>query len=190
MKKTLKKVLALLLALTVIFSIPVIACAADDGGKFDFTDFDLKVTDGDWLKNKVNKVRITVSGPADRIAASGVILTMGTNAAADNMFTFKRADLIKCTCKNGVTTLEFKVDKKLDHAKDYTFRIVEGAFASNDGTVNSEYKETMSGNLIIETIDADLSENPIGRLVKDMENSDYAWLWFPVIVILKWFMSL
>lgn len=188
MKKTFKKVLALLLALTVVFTIPVIACAEDDG-KFDYGFVGLEVTDGKWLKNYVNTIKLTIKGDGIKTVGTDVILTMGTNAAGDNMLKLKKSDL-KIKFNLDTTTIEFKVDKKLDHAKDYTFCIKEGSFSTSSGTVNSEFKYSTTGNLIIETINEELSENPIGRLVKDMENSDYAWLWFPVIVILKWFMSL
>lgn len=188
MTKTWKKVLSLVLAMMVVFSIPVVASAADS--YFDFTNFECIATDGDFSSRQVNKIKITLTGAAKKVVSSDVILTMGTNADADNMYEFKASDL-KISFSGDKTVIEFSINEQLDHGTEYNFYIKGGCFASSDGKVNAGYMINTTGNLILSAIDnGEYFNNPLGRLIQKMESSKYAWLLYPIIVMVRFFMSL
>ena len=187
MTKTLKKVLAFVLAMTVVFSIPVLASAADSF--FDFTDYEIKVTDGDFSGRQVNKMKITLTGAAKKVVGTDVILSFGTNDDEDNIASFKASEL-SISYSGGKTVIEVPLNKQLDHGTEYSIYIKEGSFASGDGKVNACYIIETTGNLILDTIEEELFVNPLGRLIQKMESSKYAWLLYPIIVMVRFFMSL
>lgn len=189
MKKTLKKVLALMLALTVVFSIPVIAGAAD---YFDFRTVSAEAVSGTWKKDKVETMQLIIHGDGRRFVGSDVIVSVGSGTSTTNVATFKKDD-VKVSFSGDKTVIEFNLNKTLSHGTTYNFEIKEGTFATGTGKLNAAYVYSTTGNLIIETLEVtplDIPANPLEQLVRDMERSDYAWLLKPLILIMKWFMSL
>lgn len=190
MTKTLRKVLSVVLALMVVFSIPVIASADDGYFDFDENNYECIATDGNFKTRQVNKIKITLIGAARKVVGTDVILTMGTNDEGDNMLALKKSDMT-INFNGDKTIIEFSLNRQLDHSTNYNIYIKEDSFASNDGKVNAGYMINTTGNLILASIDdGEYFNNPLGRIVQQLESSEYAWLLYPVILILRWFMSL
>ena len=189
MKNTFKKVLALLLALTVVFSIPVIAGAAD---YFEFKSVSAEAVSGTWKNDKVDTMQLIIHGDGRKFTGTDVIVTVGSGTSKTNVATFRKDD-VRVSFSGDKTVIEFDLNKTLDHAATYNFVIKEGTFKSGDGKVNASYVYSTTGNLLIETIDVtpiDIPANPLEKLVQKMENSEYAWLFKPLIFMMKFFMSL
>lgn len=190
MKKSIKKVLSVILAMTILFTIPVIAFAADD--TFDFDSVSIRALTGTWKKDTVDRVQITITGAGRKLLTNDVILTVGTNDAANNICTVTLADAtVEFTGKK--TIIEFDLNKKLDHSKVYNFLIKEGVFGTTRNAENNAYKLSVTGNVLVETLDVtpyDVPNNPIYRWINYMEESKYRTLLYPVIVIFRFFAGL
>lgn len=187
MKKTLKKVLSAILAMTILFTIPVIAFAADD--YFDFDSVTIKALTGTWKKDTVERVQITITGSGRKLLTKDVILTVGTNEDADNICSVTLSEAtVEFTGKK--TIIEFDLNKKLDHGTVYNFLIKEGAFGTTRNAKNNAYKLSVTGNVIIETLNVtpyDVPNNPIYRWINHMEKSKYRTLLYPIIVVFRFF---
>lgn len=188
MKKTFKKVLAVILAMTVLAFIPVIAFAADG---FSISSASIKALSGTWKDDYVERVQITLEGDGRKLATDGAILTVGTNDEGNNMMTVMCSDVsVSFSGKN--TVIEFNLNQRLDHGTVYNFVIKEGAFASARNIKNDAYKISVTGNALIETVDVtpyDVPHNPIYKFINWMEEKN-ATLFAPIIFIIKFFLWL
>lgn len=191
MKKSLKKVISVFLALVVLFAVPVIA-GATEGEHFDFSSASVKAVGGSWKDDYVEKIQITLVGDSKKLVGTGAVISIGTNEDADNVGTFDKNQIeVSFSGKNTVITVSLY--QKLDHAAEYKFDIKEDAFATDAGKTNASYIYSTTGNLILETLNLtpfDIPLNPIEKLIYDMEHSEYSWLFYPIIIILKFFVSL
>ena len=188
MSKTMRKILSFVLALTVVFTIPVIAFAADTE-YFGYSIVSVSAVNGDWKNDYVDTVKIVLRGTGKKTVGTGTVISVGTNEDADNIAVFTKGD-IKASFSGSNTTIELKLDKTLDHGTEYKFKIHEGAFAASDGKVNYPYTFTATGNAIIETLNEELAINPIQKLIVWLQNWEYGWLFKPAILIMQFFLSL
>ena len=189
MKKTLKKLLAAVLALTVLFTVPVMAFAASD--YFDFTGSEVAATSGTWKDDYVGNIKITLFGDARKSASSDFLCKVLVNGK--EILTLQKSD-VKISFSGNKTVIEFALNKKINHADNYVFEIAEGAFTTAFGKINAAYEtEPVSGNLILNTLDIaddELPKSPIEQLIVYLESLEYSFLLYPVIFILKFFVAL
>lgn len=188
MTKAFKKIFAVLLALTVIFSIPVIAGA--EAETFDYQLVSTKAVSGTWKDDYVGRVRIVLSGDGKAFGENDVVLTVGTNETADNFAVIRKSDA-SVKFENGQTVIEFNLNRTLNHQDEITFAVKEGAFKSADSSMNAGYSFSVSGNAIIESLDKEeIAVNPIEKLIILIQDWKYGWLLYPVVLIMQWFLSL
>lgn len=188
MTKSIKKIFAVLLTLTVIFSVPVIAGAVDE--TFDYQLVSTKAVSGRWKDDYAGRFRIVLSGKGNSLGENDVILTFGTNETADNFAVVRKSDA-SVSFDSGKTVIEFNIDKVLNHQDEITFAIKDGAFKAADGSTNAGYLFKLSGNAIIESLDKEeIAVNPIEKLIIKIQEWKYGWMLYPVVLVLQWFLSL
>lgn len=190
MKKSIKTLLSAIIALAVLLTIPVIAFAEDS--TFDFKSASVKVISGSWKDDKADRVQVIIVGAGRKLVTDGVILTVGTNEEADNICSVTLADAT-VNFAGEKTTIEFNLNQNIDHEQVYSFLIPEGAFASSTNAQNNAYKHDVTGNVILETMNVtpyDVPNNPIYKFINYLEGLKYSFLFYPIIIVLKFFVGL
>ncbi len=192
MTKTFSKLLAVVLSLCVLLAIPV--CAAAEDEYFQLNGSTFKAVTGDWNADYIGRLKITVAGGVNSVAAEENLIKVTINDIAEPVKIVKisEADVV---IKNGTAEITFPLERYMNHADTYNFTIPEGTFKSADGKLNAEYTISASGNELIET--SDVSEVPVTPVQKIVQwltgylnDETIGWLVKIVIDVLNWFMNI
>jgi hypothetical protein len=188
MSKIFSKALAVFLALTMLCALPIFAGAEAD--LTDITEASIAAASGSWKDDYVSKIKIELKCDVSSLGDSDVLLVISQNDTANVIKQITKDDA-KVTFNNGTITIEFSFDGKMEHGDTYNFEICEGAFKSDSGNINASFTFNSMGNLIIEKIHVSpIPSTPIERLISSLSASKYAKLFYPLIMVLKWFSSL
>lgn len=198
MTKTLSKVMAIILSLSVLFAMPVMA-SAEDVATFAVTG-SLYSVEGDWDNDYVETIAIEVKGDFSAFAddASVFVYTGDEMNESNICLSAKLADieylLAPGSSADGwVVALYIPFKNSVNHAETYTFFFEEGAFVSEDGAVSEELTVSVTGNEIIEELEVEhISVKPIEKLIDWMYTWGAEGFWLDVInfvvSILNWFL--
>ena len=190
MTKTFSKVLAVVLAVCMLFAVPVMAGAESDKFVLDATS--VKAASGNWDSDYIGDVVLTLKGDADEVVATDALVVIYGGTIAIKTVKVDDADIVY---GSGKVTITVPFEGKVDHAIDYKFVVVEGAFASEDGATNEESSIVISGNALVESLDVEhISTKPIEKIIDWM----YSWglegfglkIVNFVVKILNWFLTI
>lgn len=194
MKNSFKKVLSVILAALMLLIIPVTAFAeGEEKTFFEFKSGSIRALSGKWKNDYVDMVEIVLEGSAKNYNTDEVILSIGTNASADNILTVKPENIQSAEITANSVKLNIKLDRNINHSATYYIDVKEGAFVNSNGEVNASFRFEINGNLLVETLEIgqdELPKTPIEQLIYNIEVSKYRWILYPVVLVLRWFISL
>ena len=192
MTKTFSKVMAAILALCVLFAVPVIASAED--ATIKLSNGSVTAVYGDWNTDYVESIIIEVRGDVSALA-SDVIVTVGSGDSYSNIKTVAvSGSSYEFTSKGSVKVL-VPFYAYFDHGETYNFCFPAGTFMDEDGNLSEEYTFSVSGNAIIETLDAEhVPTKPIEKLIVWLYSLNPQGTWLDVVNfvvnILNWFLTI
>lgn len=192
MIKTFSKVLAVILALCVLLTLPVIAGAEDASIKL--SNGSVAAVYGDWNTDYVESVVIEVRGDVSAFA-SDVIVTVGAGDSSSNIKTVAVSDAsYEFTSKGSVKVL-VPFYAYFDHGETYNFCFPAGTFMDEDGNLSEEYTLSVSGNAIIEKLDVEeVPVTPIQKLIIYLSGLNPEGFWKKaldfLIAALNWFVNI
>lgn len=192
MTKTLSKVMAIILALSMLFAVPVMA-GTEEAATFAVSGSLASVT-GNWDTDYAEMIVIKIKGGAKSIG-EGAAVTIGFG---DSLSNIKTVNVSSADCvfeSNGDVLVYVPFINYVDHAATYNFYFAEGTFVSEDGATSEELTVNITGNEIIETLDVEhISVKPIEKLIDWMYTWGAEGFWLDVInfvvSILNWFLTI
>ncbi len=192
MTKTFSKVLAVILSLCVLFAVPV--CAGAEGDTFAINGASFKAVTYDWKDDYIGRLKVTVTGGIASLVSEDILIKVTANDSAEP-FKVIAVTGTELYIGNGNAEMTFYLEYNLIHGDTYTFTIPAGTFASADGKLNEEFSVTVTGNDLLETIDADdVPVTPIEKIVEWLKayvnDETWGWLAQTVINILNWFITI
>lgn len=185
MTKTINKILSVLLAIAMIFSLSVIGLAAD--GIFALKSGSAAATSGSFKNKYVGNLKITVKSNNDLVVADGFSVSIKGTDGQNKKFNASNAQ-ISVDGKTATITVPF--ESVMSHEADYTVTVAAGSFKENDGNTNKSYSFTTSGNLILEKLNGNRPSTTMQKFIKWLSSWKYAYIIQPIIDLLKWFDSL
>ena len=193
MTKTFSKFIALVLAVCMLFAVPVVA-NAEEIATFNVTGV-LDSVDGNWENDYAETITIRVKGYVQTYA-DGAVVTVGTGSETANLFSrnFDGLGLV-LTPGGGDIYVSVPFGNYVNHAETYNFFFAEGTFVSPDGELSEELTVSITGNEIIEALDIEhISVKPIEKLIDWMYTWGAEGFWLDVInfvvKILNWFLTI
>lgn len=190
MTKTLSKILAVVLSVCMLFSVPVMA-NAEEIATFAVTGSLDSVT-GNWDTDYAETIAIKIKGGA-KLISEGAAVTVGVGDSLSNIkaHNFTSSDCVFDTAGNIYVYIPFI--NYVSHAETYNFYFAEGTFINEDGAFSEAVTVTVSGNDIIEKLDVEhISVKPIEKLIDWMYTWGAEGFWLDVINfvvnILNWFL--
>lgn len=186
MAKTISKLTAVILSVVMLIGLPTVASAADTDAPIRNVAF--SVIDGEWSHDYINRMSLKFDCEANHVNGDAlIVVSLGSK---ENVIKTVSASDASVSVSGNTISVEFALDRTVNHADVYIFTICEGAFVSRNGTLNAEYVYTTTGNKMVESIDTvEIAVTPIQRLIEWMESLNKSWL-KPVIQILIWFTQL
>lgn len=186
MTKSFSRVMAIILSLVMLIALPVVSGAAD--AEAEISNVNLTVVSGKWSDDYVGTLRLTFDCDATK-AVGSTLITVSRNSERNIIGVVKLEDASVSVSGNTVS-VEFDLDRTIEHSDTYIFAVNEGAFTADDGTVNAGYAYSMTGNALIEAIDKEeIAVSPIQQLIVWLKSFNASWL-KPIIDILIWFTKL
>ncbi len=191
MTKTFSKVLAVILSLCVLFAVPVCAGAEDDA--FAISGSNFKAITYIWKDDYIGKLKMTVTGGMDAVVSEDVLVSITVNDGS--AFRTVRVSDAEISISGGTAEMTFHIEQYLNHADVYSFTIPAGTFKNADGKLNEEYTASITGNELLETIDADdVPVTPVEKIIQWLKgylaDETIGWLAKIVIDVLNWFITI
>ena len=193
MTKTFSKVLAIILSLCVLFSLPVMAGAEDN--TFVITSGDVQKTNqGNWKEDYIGSVTIKLTGDIYD-TASDVLLTVGAGESASDLKTIMVKDAAVAVAIGTSVTVSFSIDMAVSHEETYNFYFPAGTFVDEDGNLSEEYTVSISGNKLVEMLDTEsIPVTPIQKLIVYLSGLNPEGFWKKaldfLIAALNWFVNI
>ena len=180
-----KKVLSVLLAIAMIFSLAVAGSAADES--FKLKSGEAVAASGNCKDKYVRELKITVkAGSTIEITDDFSLTVTGTDGVKR---VYSAADVsVKYGKNNASVTVSY--ERNMAHESEYTFTVAAGSFKDVNGKLSNELSFTTNGNLILEKLNVDRPSTPMQKFIRWLSGWEYAKYIKPIIDLLKWFDSL
>ena len=190
MTKTFSKVLAVILSLAVLLALPVMA-SAEETATFAVSG-KLYAVEGNWSDDYASDIAIELNGGITGFGTDAAV-SVGFSGELDNYKTIPQANLGYSLTTDGKIVVIIAFENYINHAEVYNFYFPAGTFVDENGALSEEYTLSVSGNEIIETLDAEhISTKPIEKLIDWMYTWGAEGFWLDVInfvvSILEWFL--
>ena len=186
MTKTANKLLAVILAIAVVFSFSVIGFAETE--VFDLKSGNAVAISGKFKDKYVNELKITVSAGSKFVLSDGFSINIAGTDGQNKTYNASNAKSIDVDGKTATIIVPF--ESGMSHDAEYTVTVAEGSFTTSAGNPNAEYAFTTTGNLILENLNGNRPSTTMQRFISWLASWDYAYLIMPIINLLKWFDSL
>lgn len=191
MTKTLSKVLAIILSLSVLLAMPVMA-NAEEAATFAVTG-SLYSVEGDWDSDYAATIAVEVEGALSAPNEDAYVSVYVGDATEAYINTSIKSLGYALSASEGSIVIFIPFNNYINHAETYTFFFEEGAFVSEDGAVSEELAVEITGNEIIEALDVEhVSTKPIEKLIDWMYTWGAEGIWLDIInfvvSILEWFL--
>ncbi len=198
MTKTLSKVLAIILSLSVLLAMPVMA-SAEDAATIAVSG-SLYSVEGDWDDDYAETIAIEVKGDFSAFADDASVLVFtGEEMNASDLYLSAKLEALEYLLAPGssadgwVAVLYIPFKNYINHAETYTFFFEEGTFVSADGELSDELTVSVTGNEIVEALEVEhVSTKPIEKLIDWMYTWGAEGFWLDIInfvvSILEWFL--
>lgn len=190
MTKTLSKLLAFVLSVSMLFTVSVMVNAEEISTvSVSGTLYDVS---GNWEDDYAEKITILINGDVVALAEDAVV-TVGAGTSNSNLFSFNAGEISSLITPGGGVTVFVPFNNYVNHAETYNFYFAEGTFVSADGELSEELTLSVTGNEIVEKIDVEhISVSPIEKLIDWMYTWGAEGFWLDVInfvvSILEWFL--
>ena len=190
MTKTLSKLLAFVLSVSMLFTVSVMVNAEEFSTvSVSCTLYDVS---GNWEDDYAEKITIIINGDVVALAEDAVV-TVGAGTSNSNLFSFNAGEISSLITPGGGVTVFVPFNNYVNHAETYNFYFAEGTFVSADGELSEELTLSVTGNEIVEKIDVEhISVRPIEKLIDWMYTWGAEGFWLDVInfvvSILEWFL--
>ena len=190
MTKTLSKLLAFVLSVSMLFTVSVMVNAEEFSTvSVSGTLYDVS---GNWEDDYAEKITIIINGDVVALAEDAVV-TVGAGTSNSNLFSFNAGEISSLITPGGGVTVFVPFNNYVNHAETYNFYFAEGTFVSADGELSEELTLSVTGNEIVEKIDVEhISVRPIEKLIDWMYTWGAEGFWLDVInfvvSILEWFL--
>lgn len=185
MTKTVSKLLAVILAIAMIFSFSAVGFA--EAGTFNLKSGNAAAAKGNFKNKYVENLKITVKANVELTLAESFSVKISGTDGQKKEFDSSNAT-VSVNGKSVTITVPYK--GTMEHDADYTVTVAAGSFSSADGKTNAEYTFTVNGNLILEKLNVDRPSTTMQRFIKWLSSWKYADIIKPIINLLKWFDSL
>ena len=191
MTKTLSKVLAIILSLSVLLAMPVMA-NAEEAATFAVTG-SLYSVEGDWDDDYAATIAVEVEGALSAPNEDAYVSVYVGDATEAYINTSIKSLGYALSAGEGNIVIFIPFNNYINHAETYTFFFEEGPFVSEDGAVSEELAVEITGNEIIEALDVEhVSTKPIEKLIDWMYTWGAEGIWLDIInfvvSILEWFL--
>ncbi len=190
MTKTLSKLLAFVLSVSMLFTVSVMVNAEEFSTvSVSGTLYDVS---GNWEDDYAEKITILINGDVVALAEDAVV-TVGAGTSNSNLFSFNAGEISSLITPGGGVTVFVPFNNYVNHAETYNFYFAEGTFVSADGELSEELTLSVTGNEIVEKIDVEhISVSPIEKLIDWMYTWGAEGFWLDIInfvvSILEWFL--
>ena len=190
MTKTLSKLLAFVLSVSMLFTVSVMVNAEEFSTvSVSCTLYDVS---GNWEDDYAEKITIIINGDVVALAEDAVV-TVGAGTSNSNLFSFNAGEISSLITPGGGVTVFVPFNNYVNHAETYNFYFAEGTFVSANGELSEELTLSVTGNEIVEKIDVEhISVRPIEKLIDWMYTWGAEGFWLDVIdfivSILEWFL--
>ncbi len=186
MTKTANKLLAVILAIAMVFGFSVIGFAETE--TFDLKSGSAVAISGKFKDKYVNELKITLSASSKIVLSDGFSLNI-TGTDGQNK-TYNASNVKSIDIDGKTATIVVAFESGMSHDAEYTVTVAEGSFKTSAENPNAEYAFTTTGNLILENLNGDRPSTTMQRFISWLSSWEYAYLIRPIINLLKWFDSL